>query len=263
MTQPTPSPSHEFCDKADPEATHFWCAVYCKWSYGGLITRHNHQHHPDCGEFWQKPVKVKAAPTIKRVPFTVICPEIKPGTGNRTREITVEVREDGPDEVLTPESLAIIETAQSQMMLTRITECVKELYRTAAVETEWKDECVSKLEKELAQAKAESEEAMEHIHDLKHSIPQYPAPISTKDRLPTEKDAVGGCVLTFCKGAWRAWAWHGVNEKDSSLWLTPPPIPQVEKVKDEGEEAWKLIRQKEMTEKDFFLEGFQAGKESK
>ena len=70
-----------------------------------------------------------AAPgSAKYVPFTIICPEIKPGQGIKTREISVEVREEYGEDILTAESMERIETIKMQMMLTRLTECVRELY---------------------------------------------------------------------------------------------------------------------------------------
>ena len=70
----------------------------------------------------------EATGSAKYVPFTIICPEIKPGQGIKTREISVEVREEYGEDILTAESMERIETSKMQMMLTRLAECVRELY---------------------------------------------------------------------------------------------------------------------------------------
>ena len=66
--------------------------------------------------------------SAKYVPFRITCPEIKPGQGVKTREISVAVREEYGEDILTAESIERIEIIKMQMMLTRLTECVRELY---------------------------------------------------------------------------------------------------------------------------------------
>lgn len=65
---------------------------------------------------------------MKQVPFTIICPEIKPGQGTQTREIIIQVKEEHGENIMLPEEIERIETIKMQMMLTRITDCIRELY---------------------------------------------------------------------------------------------------------------------------------------
>jgi hypothetical protein len=70
---------------------------------------------------------------MKSVPFIITCPEIRPGQGVRTKEITVEVQEEDGCEVLTVEAMERIEKLKMQMMLTRITQCLVEIYAAIGV----------------------------------------------------------------------------------------------------------------------------------
>lgn len=65
---------------------------------------------------------------MKYVPFTIVCPELKPGQGVMNKEIMVEVVEGGEHEVLTAEAMQLIDKITMQMMLTRLYSCVRELY---------------------------------------------------------------------------------------------------------------------------------------
>jgi len=128
---------------------------------------------------------------------------------------------------------------------------------------------INKLEKELAQTRAELMKAREDLKGLV-TFGSWPAPISTKDRLPTEMDANAyGYVLVYEKTRMEAWTfsvWSAVKVESGCLfWITPPPIPQVEPVKDEAEEAWdeRFENCGSATSKDDFMAGFKAGKEAK
>jgi len=221
--KPTPSPGHELCEKADQEASHFWCGLRHEWT---TAFSEPSKSHP-CGEFWQKPVKV-----VEPVdpPERITIEEYAHDLENRKKFLEKELAQ-------TKEELA-----------------------GARADIVFLDRRIDKDQKE--------------IEELKSRPHQWPAPISTKDRLPMEKDAnENGYVLVVSRRSPNVWlfrGWKHVNENCAMFWLTPPPIPQEEKVKDAGEQAWEEFCETKLwkhTENPnariVFLAAFKAGKEAK
>ncbi len=103
----------------------------------------------------------------------------------------------------------------------------KRLFEQRSIELE-------KVVSELAQAKAALEQAMA-TGQVKVEC-SWPAPIPTSVRLPTEKDSVNGLVRYLEPvGLWPHCKWQDVSYA-TGFWLTPPPIPQADKGKDEAAE---------------------------
>lgn len=279
-TQPTPSPGHELCEKADPDLSHYWCCKVHGWNLIGW---------PACsGEFWQKPVKV-AVKTSKT-----------PITDSSEYELLSNVRRAKVVDASVASKIEK-ELAQAIKEKSHAEDELKKLMDTYAL---WPDrrDTVANLEQELAQARAEmqtwkkwqentrqcgqdsaterdrlkselelerkrNDAAHKEIEYLKSRPPQWPAPISTNDRLPTEKDAVNGYVLYLNPiSLWFGCKWQDVSTS-IGFWLTPPPIPQSVKVKDEAEIAWEKFSREESVfgenAKKYFLTAFKSGKESK